>query len=165
MKETEEELEGIKGAVKPLLDMYDAKDVASLVNSILKEKSTKEDKFTENQYMGWTNEALKTAEKYPGFDFERECENPVFRSGLRSGIPMEHLYCGIHFDELSKIISEAAAKAAIDNIRAGHGRINELGSEKTHSVKAKKDVGSLTDNEIEEFLDKIRRGEKISFEA
>ncbi len=165
MKTTEEELSYLKNAVKPLQELYKEDDIALVVDSILNEKNDALSGMDErkNQYDGWMKEANETAGKYPGFDLAKELENPEFRAGLMSGIPMENLYRGIHFDELAKIISEATAKATVENIRAGHGRINEVGSETSPSVKAKKDVGSLTDSEIEEFLGKIRRGEKISF--
>ncbi len=166
MKETEEELALLKETLKPLCDLYESEDYDFIVKSITdaKNKNTMDDKNLNEHFERWKNEAMKTAEKYPGFNFASEFENPDFRAGLMSGIPMENLYQGMHFDELAKIISEAAAKATVDNIRAGHGRINEVGSEVSHSVKAKKDVKSLTDSEIDEYLEKIRRGEKISFD-
>ena len=165
MKENKEELDYIKKSLVPLYELYKEEDVAKIVERILDEKSTDASKSEKSdvRYDGWMNEAMETAGKYPGFDLTKELENPEFRAGLMSGIPMEKLYRGIHFDELAKFISQAAAKATVENIRAGHGRISEVGSEASPSVKAKKDVASLTDGEIEEFLKKIKRGEKITF--
>ncbi|MDO5478120.1 MAG: hypothetical protein Q4G23_03045 [Clostridia bacterium] len=171
MKETEEELSLLKEALKPLMERYDEKDTVSLVKRILEEmgekakKSVNDPAALKKQYDEWLKEAEAIKKEYPDFDFRKEFENPEFRAGLKSGVPMTSLYRAMHFDELSKSISDNAAKAAIDNVRSGNGRIKEVGSENSASVKSKKNVNDLTDAEIEEFLERVRKGEKITFGA
>ncbi|MBR6720430.1 MAG: hypothetical protein IKL74_05915 [Clostridia bacterium] len=171
MKETEEELIALKEALRPLMEHYNEKDTVSLVKRILdesknKEKSSKGDAaLIKKQYDKWLSEAKETKKKYPSFDFKKEFNNSEFRAGLKSGIPMTSLYRAMHFDELSKSISDKASKATLENIRSGNGRIKEAGNERSASVKTKKSVESLTGDEIEEILERVRRGEKITFGA
>lgn len=171
MKKTEEELERLKEALLPLTERYGEKDVTALVKRLV--SSTKEiedkkgrlDEYVKNQYAAWDKEATELAKEYPGFDIKTELKAPHFCAGLKSGIPMSYLYRGMHFDELSKDISDAAAKAAVENIRSGYGRIKEAGSENSAPVKKRKKVEDLTGEEIENIIDRVRRGEKISFGA
>ena len=169
MKEQEEELMAIRRALRPVLEFYGTDNVNEAVNRFLNDNETVTRRKAEEypvdagRYSGWMAEASETAKKYPGFDFAKEWETPHFRAGMNSGIPMEALYRGLHFDELSKAIAEAASKATVENIRSGNGRINEVGSEGSASVRAKKKVNELTDTEIDEYLERIRRGERISF--
>lgn len=173
MKETEEDLELIKQQLSPLMSYYGTDDIKTLVALILKDlqkevftpgiNEVKKDKAIPEMYEKWMVEALETSKIYPEFQFAKEIENPEFVKGLRAGIPMTSLYRAMHFDEISKGISETAAKAAVENIRAGKGRINELGIENLGSVRARKKAEALTDSEIEEILEKVKKGEKISF--
>ena len=171
MKETEEELAMLKEALLPLMERYDEKDTVALVKRVLEDigkadkKKEADPEKLKKQYSKWLEEAEKTKEFYPDFDFRKEFENPEFRAGLKSGIPMTSLYRAIHFDELSKSISDKASKATIENIRSGNGRIREAGSEASVPVKSHKKVEDLTGTEIDDFLERIRRGEKITFGA
>lgn len=171
MKKTEEELALLKEALLPLMEKYNEKDTVSLVKRILKDIESGEKKKEadpeklKRQYAEWLKEAEETKEHYPEFDFRKEFENPEFRAGLKSGIPMTSLYRAMHFDELSKSISDKASKATIENIRSGNGRIREAGSETSAPVKPRKKVEDLTGDEIDNFLERIKRGEKITFGA
>ncbi|MBQ2942626.1 MAG: hypothetical protein IJD97_10395 [Clostridia bacterium] len=169
MKKNEEELLTLKEALKPLMEHYNEKNPVALVKRLLEdterknEKARKDSDMVKRQYGKWLSEAEKIREIYPDFDLRKEFENPDFRAGLKSGVPMTSLYRAMHFDELSKSISDNATKAALDNIRSGNGRIKEAGSENSASVKSKKKVEDLTDDEIEAILERVRRGEKITF--
>lgn len=171
MKETEEELNMIKENLAPLMEYFGEKDVVTLIGLLLEYIKNKENEncrkkeYVSNQYADWENEAKELNTKYPGFDIHNELKNPEFSAGLRAGIPMSYLYRGMHFDELSEGISEAAVRAAIENIRSGNGRIKESGSENSVPVKKTKRVEDLTGEEIENIIDRVRRGEKISFGA
>ena len=167
MKETEEELAEIKACINPLVERFRVSDIKDLAELIMKKteenKMVNDAEFLRRQYDAWSKEAEDTMGEYPDFDFKKEFENPEFRAGLRAGISMTSLYRALHFDEISRAASNAAVNAAMDSIRAGSGRIHEVGSENSCSVKARKRVEDLTDAELDEFLERIRRGEKITF--
>ena len=172
MRETEEALVSIKKSLAPLIEYYGISDIESLVTLILKDlkkevlapsKNNYEGETFEKMYEKWMDEARKTSEIYPECKFSKEFEKPDFVKGLNAGIPMTSLYRALNFDEISKGISEHASKAALENIRAGKGRINEAGIENSPSVRAKKSAGALTDKEIDEILKKVKNGEKITF--
>ncbi len=171
MKRTEEELMVLKEALMPLMERFNEKDTLSLVRRLIYEMEEKDEnkerekEFVKNQYDRWNEEATEMSDRYPGFDLRAELKNPEFRTGLKSGLPMASLYRGLHFDELSKGETDAAVKAAVANIRSGNGRVRETGSENSASVKTKKSVEDLTGEEIDEILERVRRGEKISFGA
>ncbi len=172
MRETEEALISLKKSLSPLMEYYGISDIESLVALILKdlrkEKADLSEKINEGEafrkmYEKWMGEAEETSKIYPEFKFSKEFENPAFVKGLNAGIPMTSLYRALNFDEISKGISETASKAAIENIRAGKGRVSEVGIENSPSVRAKKNAGALTGKEIDEILKKVKNGEKISF--
>ncbi len=168
MKETEEELSKIKSQIKPLMEYYKTGDAEVLVSLILKDLEKKvfsreEEKKEEMPLEKWIEEAFETSKIYPEFEFTEELKNPAFIKGLKAGIPMTSIYRALHFDDISKGISETAMKAALENIRAGKGRTNELGMENLGSVRAKKKADTLTEKEIEEILKKVKKGERVSF--
>ena len=58
------------------------------------------------------DEAERAAEIYPGFDLDREFENPVFRRLTAAGVPVISAYELVHRDEVNTILIEKAVKQA-----------------------------------------------------
>ena len=111
----------------------------------------------------WEKEAEEVKKLHPEFDFKEASNNPEFKRGLRFGMPMLTLYRSLNFDSISKSIEETARKAAIESVKNGNGRPSEVGADSTKAVSADMDVNSLTGEDIDKILERVRKGEKISF--
>lgn len=115
----------------------------------------------------WSGEAVKMAEKFPGFDLQKESEDPQFVRMLRSGVPMEHAYKVMHLDE---IMADAIAttqstveKRVVDNVRARGSRPQENGTAAQNAAIIKSDVSKLTKAERAEIARRAMRGDRIEF--
>lgn len=115
----------------------------------------------------WSGEAVQMAEKFPGFDLQKETENPAFVGMLRSGVPMEHAYKVMHLDE---IMADAIAttqstveKRVVDSVRARGTRPQENGTAAQNAAVIKSDVSKLTKEERAEIARRAMRGDTIVF--
>lgn len=115
----------------------------------------------------WTTEAEAMREKYPGFDLNRESENPEFVSLLKSGVPVEHAYRVLHLDEIvnaAVVTSEAMTeKRVVDNVRAKGARPVENGTASQSGFIVKDDVSKLTKKDRADIARRVMRGEMIGF--
>lgn len=108
-------------------------------------------------------ESVKVKELYPDFDFKAEMQNPSFERLLRSGISMLDAYRSLHINDIVAAEVATAAKATNAAIEANMGRPSEVGADGTKTVKSERDVESLTDEEIDDIMKRVMRGERISF--
>lgn len=120
------------------------------------------------QVMQWRAEEAKLKETYPGFDLDAEIEQSggeLFEM-LRRGIPLEHAFQVLHFDEIvgGSILSayQRGAKRTQDSIRANGMRPAENGAGNNPGTKAKVDVNSLTKAQEAEIERRVARGETIT---
>lgn len=72
-------------------------------------------------------------------------------------------YQAVYFDELLKARVAAEKEKLVDNIKAGRQRVTEGAMQKSANASAKIDVSKLTDAQLEEYIDRARRGETITF--
>ena len=146
-------------------------EIEDFNNKAEEEKAAKEAEEIERKKLeaikrtveGWEKEAEEVKKLHPEFDFKEASNNPDFQRGLRFGMPMLTLYRSLNFDSISKSIEETARKAAIESVKQGNGRPSEVGADSTKAVSADMDVNSLTGEDIDEILERVRKGEKISF--
>ena len=115
----------------------------------------------------WYKDAEKVKEIYPSFDFKTEVQNPEFLGMLKSGVPVEHAYKMIHFDELTQNAARVAAQTADAQaqarIKSKASRPSENGISSQSAAIVKSDVSTLTRAERAEIARRVQRGEKISF--
>ena len=115
----------------------------------------------------WYKDAEKVKEIYPSFDFKTEVKNPQFLGMLKSGVPVEHAYKMIHFDELTQNAARVAAQTADAQaqarIKSKASRPSENGTSSQSAAIVKSDVSTLTRAERAEIARRVQRGEKISF--
>lgn len=115
----------------------------------------------------WYKDAEKVKEIYPSFDFRTEVQNPEFLGMLKSGVPVEHAYKMIHFDELTQNAARVAAQTADAQaqarIKSKASRPSENGMSSQSAAIVKNDVSTLTRAERAEIARRVQRGEKIVF--
>lgn len=114
-------------------------------------------------YNGWMREAEPLKERYPGFDLNAELQNPEFGKLLQRGIPMEHAYKLLHYDELIKAAETAAAEKISKSVQSRAARPSENGLGNQSGVVVKSDVSKLTKKERAELAKRAARGERIEF--
>ena len=115
----------------------------------------------------WYKDAEKVKEIYPSFDFKTEVKNPQFLGMLKSGVPVEHAYKMIHFDELTQNAARVAAQTADAQaqarIKQKASRPSENGTSSQSAAIVKDNVSNLTRAERAEIARRVQRGEKIVF--
>lgn len=72
-------------------------------------------------------------------------------------------YQAVYFDELLKARVAAEKEKLVDNIKAGQQRVPEGALQKSANASAKVDVSKLTDAQLEEYINRARGGETITF--
>lgn len=120
-----------------------------------------------NQLAQWNNEAEQLKAKFPDFDLQTESQDQNFLSMLKSGVPMEHAYKVLHYDQIMQdTIRTTAAdteKKIVDNVRAKGARPQENGTASRSSFTVKDDVSKLTKAERAEIARRVMAGERITF--
>jgi hypothetical protein len=113
----------------------------------------------------WDAEVQAMVDKYPGYDIDAEMKDPAFRSMLNSGVPLEHIYKGLHIDEvMESAVSTAVAdteKRVTETIRAKGNRPDENGTQPTAGYVSKIDVSKLTREERNRLANEALRGKRI----
>lgn len=121
----------------------------------------------QRQAQQWFQEAQTVAQKFKGFNFAQELQNPQFTAMLRAGTPVEHAYKVMHFDELMgnamQVTAANTEKAVADNVRARGTRPAENGTNAQSAFTVKDDPSKLTKADFEEIARRVARGEIISF--
>lgn len=120
-----------------------------------------------SQLEKWNSEADELKKTFPNFDLETEAQNPDFQKMLLSGVPMDHAYKVIHFDEINSHLiqktQKMTEKRVVDNIRSKGKRPSENGASSQSGFTTKTDVTKLTKEDRAEVARRALRGEIISF--
>lgn len=119
------------------------------------------------QVQKWVSEAEAVKTKFPGFDLQVETQNPQFMGMLKSGVPVEHAYKVVHFDEIMTDAMQTTATkteaAVVNNVRARGTRPQENGTAAQSAFTVKDDVSKLNRKERAEIAKRVARGEQITF--
>jgi len=105
-------------------------------------------------------------EQYPGFDLQRELQNPAFvrLTAPGVGVSVEEAYCAIHSRQLREAAAAASVQQISNAIRAGAMRPEENGTVTAPAVTAF-DYKNASAQQREALRRAIRaagaRGEKI----
>lgn len=119
------------------------------------------------QLQQWYQEADALKQAFPNFSLEQETQNPQFISMLKAGVPMEHAYKTLHFNELVQDAMSTAAirteKSVVSNIRAKGSRPIENGTAAQSAFTIKDDVSKLTKKDRADIARRAAKGETIIF--
>ncbi|MCI9626523.1 MAG: hypothetical protein HFI90_07045 [Clostridia bacterium] len=85
-------------------------------------------------------------------------DNPVTRENA-----LQTAYNALYFDDILKQRVKDEKEKIVSNIKAGQERVSEGAMQKSANASAKIDVSKLTDAQLEEYAERARSGEKITF--
>lgn len=115
----------------------------------------------------WAQEGANVAAKYPGFNLAQEMQNPEFCKMLQNGVPMEHVYRVMHFDEILSGVAQSTAASTkakmAANIKARGNRPAENAQSGQSGFTVKDDVSKLSKKDRAEIARRAAAGEIISF--
>lgn len=103
---------------------------------------------------------LAFSRKNPDFNMKKEMENPDFvRYVWEKGLTIEEAYFLVHREELLEQSARESEQAMAERSK----RMVENGAGKNHPAIAKKNPKDLSDKEVDDIIERVRRGEKVSF--
>lgn len=115
----------------------------------------------------WQQEAEQLRSIYPDFDLGKFLENPQNIEYMKHHVPMRMVYEYYNRDQINAGIAAQTAQrteqAVVSNIRAKGARPKENGATPAPSAVIKDDVNALTNEDIDEIMRRVQRGEMISF--
>ncbi len=86
-----------------------------------------------------------------------------FLTLLAEGLTVKEAYHALHPEAVSRILAERAGKQIVDNIRARGNRPNENVITGGVTGAMSPNVAAMNNDEIDALLERVRRGESISF--
>lgn len=97
---------------------------------------------------------------HPEFQLEKEIENPEFcKYILENKLSVEEAYILIHRSE----ILGKAKQEALEDFYSKRNRIPENGTGKTAGASVKMNPNDMRDEDIAAIIERVQKGEKISF--
>lgn len=136
---------------------YRARDAAAAAKAEINRK-----------YQALLDQVPEVQAVYPDFDFEKESEaNPLFRKLCVMGIPMMNAFESTHIKEILSRGMQVAAQTASAKTQAiqnhNRQRPEENGLSGSGKADTKVDISKLSPAQIQEYIEKARRGEVITF--
>lgn len=119
-------------------------------------------------YEKWEEEAADLRNTYPDFNLKQEASsNAEFMSYLENGMSVRKAYEASHVQELIsgaiQMATKETRKNTIDTVRARGMRPRENGMQPKASLKVKKNISSLSDEEMDRINKRVARGETVTF--
>lgn len=138
-------------------------------NAMLKHQQelNKREAAARETYTRWATQAEQAKQKFPGLDLESCLEDAQFVSMLQSGVDVENAYWARYHDDImqagmEKATTEAQKKLSA-SVASGSRRPTESGVGNGPTVSQKVDVSNMSRSEFTAYMDRIMRGERISF--
>ena len=117
----------------------------------------------------WQAEGERMKAFYPSFSFQEEYNtNEEFSSLLRKGVGVRQAYEVTHLPQILTAAMQYAAKVSAEKtasaLRAGLARPQENGlSDRKAVLPGEKGVDNLTQTDIIRILERVGKGDKITF--
>ena len=138
-------------------------------NAMLKQQQalSQREAAARETYSKWLTQAEQAKAKFPGLDLESCLEDAQFVSMLQSGVDVESAYWARYHDDImqagmEKATTEAQKKLSA-SVASGSRRPTESGVGNGPTVSQKVDVSNMSRSEFTAYMDRIMRGERISF--
>lgn len=119
------------------------------------------------KYQNWINQESEAQMYYPELDLREEIKNQDFYRLLESGVDVKTAFEVVHKDDIIAAGMRYAVQKTAANVQfetdknSRRPRENGLGS--PAAAKTGVDVSKLSDSDIEEYIERAKRGEKITF--
>lgn len=119
----------------------------------------------QQMFAQWDREAAELQKTVPNFDLSEELKNEMFCGALDRGYDVQMAFNIAHMqDILSGAMQQSAQESkqqTVDNFKTRAARPPENGAKRQASVTRKIDPSKFTDNDIDEILRRVDKGEKI----
>lgn len=102
-------------------------------------------------------------ELYSGLNAEALTADRKFLTLLSQGLTVKEAYHALHPEEVSRVLAERAGRQIIGNIMARGSRPKENAVAPGAAGTITPNVAAMNNDEIDALLDRVRRGENISF--
>lgn len=119
------------------------------------------------KYQSWIAQEAEAQAYYPELDLRSEIQNSDFYRLLESGVDVKTAFEVIHKDDIIAAGMRYAVQKTAANVQleteknSRRPRENGLGS--PAAAKTGVDVSKLTSTEIQEYIERAKRGERITF--
>lgn len=137
----------------------------SALRQQMEERQTQEN--ADRLYNTWIQQEAETKKVYPNFSLQTELQNQQFVDLIRSNIDVKSAYEVCHLGEIipraMEFASQSVQSKLANNIRANGMRPAEGASSSNSGSMTKSNVASLSDQDVDEILRRVQRGERISF--
>lgn len=118
-------------------------------------------------YSTWQKQAEEVRKIYPSFDLAKETQNEDFVALIKNNVDVRTAFEVIHKDEIIPAAMQYTAKAVesklANKIAANASRPVENGTGGGAASATKKDVRNMTNAELDEYIRRAERGERITF--
>ena len=118
-------------------------------------------------YRGWDSKTEEVKALYPSYDLRAEMANPEFVKLLNSGFSPQRAYESVHINDIvsqaMKYATDTSAKNLTNSLIANGKRPIENGNAAQSAAVSKIDVSNLSPKQMDEYIRRARRGEKINF--
>lgn len=118
-------------------------------------------------YSTWQKQAEEVKKIYPSFDLAKETQNDDFVALIKNNVDVRTAFEVIHKDEIIPAAMQYAAKTVesklANKIAANASRPVENGTGGGAASATKKDVRNMTNAELDEYIRRAERGERITF--
>lgn len=133
---------------------------AGTQNSQMPQSTQSADPYVEQRIDEIESQRIAFQRQNPDFDMKAEMQNPDFVNYVwGKGLTVEEAYFLAHRQEL---LNQARSEA-MEELMARRERIAENGAAKNRPAIAKKNPKDLSDKEIDAIIERVRKGEKITF--
>ncbi len=139
-----------------------------------KQLEQQRDAMQQEQYFSQLTSDMDRQRRAVGIDdttYDAMLNNPKFIVAARSlynnpemrEVALQTAYNGLYFEDILKQRVKEEKEKIVSNIKAGQERVSEGAMQKSANASAKIDVSKLTDAQLEEYAERARSGEKITF--
>lgn len=118
----------------------------------------------EEKYAEWDAQVPEVQAIYPNFDMQEEIYNDRFMHLLTQGWNVKQAYEATHVEDIVKAKAAAAAKDTAARIKNGQNRPIENGAGNMTPGVQSVNPANLSEHEMEALVERIKRGERISFD-
>lgn len=114
-------------------------------------------------YNKWLRESALFRASCPDFDLALALKNPHFKELLRSGASIKAAYELANRDELMRNAAREMEQRLVQRLMSGADRPRESGLTSQNGAVVKNDVANMSKSARREIIQRVARGEKISF--
>lgn len=126
-----------------------------------------QEQAADEKYRTWLAQEQDARLVYPSLDLRDEIKDPDFYRLLESGVDVKTAFEVVHKDDIIAAGMQYAVRKTAANVQLETDRNNrrprENGLSSPPAVKTQTDVSKLSRREMEEYIERARRGEKITF--